>query len=39
MIDIALNEINKYYGANHVMNRLEAQIDTLYHEWFAGGCG
>jgi len=31
-------DYSKMSELHEKMNRLEAQIDTLYHEWFAGGC-
>ena len=32
-------DYSKMSELHEKMNRLEARIDTLYHEWFTGGCG
>ena len=37
--DLLKADYSKMSELHEKMNRLEAQIDTLYHEWFAGGCG
>ena len=38
-MDLLKADYSKMSELHEKMNRLEAQIDTLYHEWFAGGCG
>ena len=38
-MDLLKADYSKMSELHEKMNRLEARIDTLYHEWFAGGCG